>query len=723
MNPEPPSIASSEPLGSGHFFVTGCLLLTIAAALLLLTQLGMAAAQSTHPAHIGPSPMQQHYEAAFNFQSAGNLASANAEYRLFLAMALHAMANGDANLGDYAHAAPLYEQTLVFAPDDLTLEMDYARAARDASDWRKAKALSASFLDATAAKGQPPDLRAVYVLAHALLELGEHQQALAEFKTACGLKPGVDTSIELASAYLMIGDLPNGKKILDEILTKSGDSAEMHMKIGIIYGNAQFYDAANEEFQKALAKNPRILGAHYSLGASYLMQLGEPGFDKAQSEFMKETALDPTNTLVYVPLARIALAKHRYAEAEADMKHAIDLKQRSTATYLLLAQLYRETGKVPQEETALRKAIEVNLGPAKNNYEVQQAHYFLGRLLIQAGNVAEGHKELDISRNLLFLKEQLLQTRLAGSIAYQAPLERTHEPDPADQAAEKAFEKQIEGPISSSYDNLGVNAANAHDFAAAATYFQQAAQWKPDMDNIDNNWGRAALAAKQYKQAEEPLKRTLAQRPENNEVRSMLGFCLFMTHNYAESLRVLQPIESSLQSDPVMGTIYAGSSAMSGDSAQGIARLKVIEQASPQTPLVHSVLGEAYAKEKDYSHSADELHTALSLDPGSADAKKALALTDVALGQKAEALQLLSELAGAGSTDGEVYSRLAGLQIESGSTKAAVGNLETAVRLDPMNIEFHQQLAEAYRKNNQPDDADRETRASEALSTPDEAHR
>ena len=721
MNPEQRRIAIFNSLAPPRPLVTAWLRLAIAASTLLIPQPTNSSAQPTHAARPAPSAMQQHYEAAFNFQQAGNLTRANSEYMLFLAMALHAMANGDANLGDYAHAAPLYEQARALAPDDLHLQMDYARAAVDASDWRKAKALTVSFLNATKAKGQPPDLRATLLLAHALLELGEHQEALAEFKTACDLKPGYDTSSELASAYLMIGDLPDGKKILDEILAKSGDSAELHMKMGILYGKAQLYDAANEEFNKVLAKDPHMFGVHYSLGASYLMQLGEPGYARAQDEFTKELKLDPTNTLVYAPLARIALAQHRYAEAEAGLKHVIELKQESTATYLLLGQLYRETGRIPEEEAAFRKAIEVNLGPAKNNYEVQQAHYWLGRLLVQNGNVAEGRKELDISRTLLYMREQLLRTRLAGSIVYQPPLERTHPPSPADLAAETAFEKQIEGPIASSYDNLGVNAANARDFAAAATYFQFAAQWNPEMENIDNNWGRAAFAAKQFKQAYEPLKRTLALHPENRDIRTMLGFSLCMTHNYAETLQVLQPIESSLGSDPLMETVYAGSLALAGDYDQGITRLKAIDEANPQAALVHTLLGEAYASRKDYSHSAEELHAALTLDPGSEDTKKALALTDVALGQKAEAMQLLSQLADSGSTDGDVYFRLAQMQIESDSVKAAIGNLEAAVRLDPMDLEFHQELAEAYRKNNQPEDADRETRESEALASADDA--
>jgi Tfp pilus assembly protein PilF len=131
------------------------------------------------------------------------------------------------------------------------------------------------------------------------------------------------------------------------------------------------------------------------------------------------------------------------------------------------------------------------------------------------------------------------------------------------------------------------------------------------------------------------------------------------------------------------------------------------------------LLGEAYASHQHYRLAADELHTALSIDPSNEETKKALAVSHVALGQKAEAMQLLAQLTDSGTPDEDVYFRLAQLQIESDSLKAAISNLESAVRLDPMKFEFHQKLAEAYRKSSQPDDADRETRESEALSPVD----
>jgi Tfp pilus assembly protein PilF len=55
------------------------------------------------------------------------------------------------------------------------------------------------------------------------------------------------------------------------------------------------------------------------------------------------------------------------------------------------------------------------------------------------------------------------------------------------------------------------------------------------------------------------------------------------------------------------------------------------------------------------------------------------------------------------------------LQLELASPQAAVGSLKTAIKLNPLVAAYHQELAEAYRKNAQPEEAEREDRQSESL--------
>jgi tetratricopeptide (TPR) repeat protein len=681
----------------------------------LLGLSGIASGERDLATTSAKSPMQQHYSAAFQYQNAGNLSRAASEYELFLSIALHRIANGRANLGEYARAAPLYEEALRLQPDDHSLQMDYAGAALDASDWRRAKNLATSVLDLLETKANSTDPRAVSIFARALLELGEHQEALEQFKAAAQLRPGYESSSELAVAYLVLGDRTNAAKIFSGMPERFGDTAALHLKMGILYGKTKFFDDAIEEFKIAIAKDSQLSDSHYSLGASYMVQSGEPGYDNAEVEFRKEIAIDPNNSLVYAPLGRIAMSRHRYAEAESDLKRAIDLNPMSTGTYITLGQLYRETRKVAEAKAAYRKAIALTLDPSKNGYEVEQAHFWLGRLLVESGNTAEARKELDVSRDLLYQRERQVESRLAGNTILQAPLEKTHEPKPGDLAAQTAFEKQVTPLIASSYDNLGVDAARAGDYTNASAHFGHAAQWNPTLRGLDKNWGYAAFEAKEYSQVAEPLSRMLVQHPEDVEVRSMLGLSYSMVHDYARALQVLRPIEVTLNSNPQLELAYLVSMAIAGDYDQGIAQLKALEEAHSEVAIIHCFIGEAYESKGHYEQAAGELNTALHLDPTSADARFALALADVALGEKQEALTLFSELAKSGSREGAVYYQLGKLQAEFGSAKAAVGNLETAVGLWPSNADYHRELAEAYRKNKQSENADREDKESEAL--------
>jgi tetratricopeptide (TPR) repeat protein len=681
----------------------------------LFAQSSVLYGQTTQAAGTASSPMKLHYDAAFKFQDAGDIPRATSEYKLYISMALHRIANGYANLGDYIRAVQLYEESLKLAPEDKELKIDYASAALDAADWRKAKVLAASVTESLSKNEQPPDAHAVSVLAQALLELGEHQEALQQFKLAAELRPTLDTCSQLAAAYLVLGDQSNAAKILGEMPKTYGDTASLHMKLGSLYGNTKFFDAATGEFKKAIAKDDRIRGAHYSLGATYMMQWGEPGYDKAEAEFRKELAIDPQDTLVYLPLGRILMSRHLYAEAEANLKHAVEANPQNASTYLTLGQLYKEVGKSSEAERAFRKSIALTLDPSTNDYEVEQAHFWLGRLLVDGGNAAEGHKELDIARNLLFLKEQNVESRLSGNSLVQMSLEKTHAADPTKLAALKTFEKQSGPVVASSYANLGANAANAGEYANASSYFEQAAKWNPALPGIDENWGRAAFAAREYVKTVGPLSRALALHPADAHVRGMLGLSLCLVHDYARALKVLQPIEEKVDAIPELAIADAGAIAITSGSNQGLARLQSLEQANPEIPIAHYLLGETYASRKQYSESADELRIALKLDPSSAEAKNALAIADLALGEKTDALQLLSDLAESETQDGEVHYRLAQLQIELGLAKDAIGNLETAIGFNPTVATYHQELAEAYRRNAQPEEAEHEARQSETL--------
>ena len=471
------------------------------------------------------SSMQRHYELAYRLQDQGNLPQADVEHTAFLLDALGSIATGYANTGDFAHAAPVYEQALALAPDNFQLVYDYARAAMDASDPGKALALLSPVLAPEAPALTRAQLgSAQKIVAEALYAQGRLPSALNGFLSAAYADPSYENMYSLAVAVLAVKDNTQAKPIFAAILRAYGDSARHRMDLGRAYGQYGYSDDAIQEFQRVLAFDPAFPGAHYSLGAAYL---GENGthLDLAEKEFRKELARNPKDPLCYPQLGRIALARNDHREAELDLRRATELDPNNSSNFLLLGSLYYRLTRMADAESAFRRAIALSLNPEHNNYEIQRAHYQLGRILAARGNQAEAQRELAVSQSLLDRQSQQLQDHGSGTAVPASPLARTRIATPEDAAAFQDFLHRLSPLIAAGYNNLGVHAAMAGQFEIAAKRFGLAAGWNPSLSGVDRNWGRAAFASHDCAQAVAPLERAVQRGPADGELSSMLAAC------------------------------------------------------------------------------------------------------------------------------------------------------------------------------------------------------
>ena len=691
--------------------------LVLLGSLILLT-VAPTGAQVSNPTATARNPLQQHYEAAQNLQSSGNLQGAAVEYRLFLAEALHRIAGAHASIHDFAKALPLFDEALNLAPSDLDLRVDYAEVCRQAGDLQKAKSLAEGAVDA-----ETGSAKAHLVLGRTLTQLNEVAAAIQQFEAAVAIQPTFENGYALATAYLQGKDEPNATRVFSEMLTAFGDSPEIHMKFGSAYGAAGYPNQSIEEFKKVIAKNDKYPGAHYSLGAAYLVGLSDAIYPEAAEEFRKELEINPNDYNSHFQLGAIELKQHKLPEAQADLSRATELDPKSPDPYVSLGQLYNELNRPADAEAALRKAIALTSDVSRNHYQVQRAHYLLARLLLQSGRQDEGKAEMEVSQELM--QRSVLRNQgkdpgageEAGAATPDAPVVATKEPPPDAAAARQVqeFENHVGPAIADAYNNLGAIAAGDNDFASALGYFQKAFDWKPGLDGLDFNWGKAAFLANQFDQAVGPLGRLLQAHPDDPWARTALGTSFFKLKRYSEALKTLQPMESQLASDPQLGSIYAVCLVKTGEYDRGIAQLQALAKKDPDAVATHEVLGEAFAAHGDFKNAAEELRAAVRLDPESAVAKYNLASTLIELHENDEAQALLLELAKTGWQNPHVYYSLGKLQLERGEVKAAIADLETAAKLSPNSGPIHHELAEAYRQDSRKEDADREMKLYEAL--------
>jgi len=530
-------------------------------------------AQPTQATRHPAGNLQDMYNAAQHFQSAGDLAHAADAYRKFLINALWHLAEDHLQAGDYAGGAKLFEEAIAIEPGDVApdLHLAYAQAALSARDIPKAKSLA----DALATSNpKNPDAR--LVLGEALLQTDEDREARKQLEAAVALDPSYKNGLALATADLALADTKSASSVFAEMSASFGNNAKLHLDVGKAYGESGFPDLAITEFKKAIALDPHLPEAHYCLGASYMLSRGQEDFPEAAKEFHLELTLNPDDHFSLAQLGYIAFTERRFAEAETNLKRAATLDPRNPDNPLLLGQVYMQLNRPADAERELRRAIALTTDLSRNHYQVQRAHFLLGRLLVQTGHTDEAKKEMQISASLLkqnMLRDQAkLKGAPMGDAAGIAPFQPQPDANPLSGNARKELEEftaRAAPAIADSYNNLGAIAAGAGEFATATGYFENAAKWNPSLEGLDYNWGRAAFSARLYAQAVPPLARYVVAHPQEIGARRVLGVSYFMTHDYAAVVRTLGPIESSLSATPQLANMYAQSVALANPKKKG----------------------------------------------------------------------------------------------------------------------------------------------------------
>jgi tetratricopeptide (TPR) repeat protein len=645
---------------------------------------------------VGGGSLRQHYNDAQELQRTGRLSEAAEQYRAFLAEALGELAMGYGLVRDYAQAAPLFDEALTLEPDSPSLLLDYARTALVMGDLAHARTLATQFI-----QKYPSDreklAQAHQVLGRTFLKLNRNQDARKELEAAVALDPTFPNGYDLAVACLDQDDEKCAVQIFNEMEKSLGDTPEIHMAFGRAYGDSDFQPRAITEFKRAIEEDPRLPGAHYLL-AAVLLATGddESHVEGAETELKKELVISPGDSMTYAALGKIAATRNNYPEAETYLKKAISLGPQSPDAYLYLGQVYFATNRYAEAEAALRQCIRLTTDVSRNRYQVQKAHFLLGRILMQKSQQDAAHAEMAVARELANKTLAQDKGKLEGLMDTSGSQEEAQVPateveassplgspkaDPLAQHKIEVLREQVRLPVADSYNNLGAIAATNSDYSDAVTYFKRAAVWNPSLEGLDYNWGRAAFAGSQFADAILPLSRYVELHPDDIGARSVLAISQFMTGNYPGCIEALESAIGKVDLSPQAEYVYAESMIKTGRIASGTERLEELEKLHPEIPDVHRALGEALGQQGEKQRALAELRTSIQLSPNDADS----------------------------------HYDLGKMELESGDTTSAVPELEAATRLLPNSEKFHQELADGYTAAHRPADAQKEMETCNVL--------
>ena len=476
--------------------------------------------------------MKEHYDQAQRAQAAGSFDEAAHQYRIFIADALAELALESVTAGAYPKAAPLFDEALALAPNSPGLKIRYAQAALAAGDVARTRTLAEGVVR-DYPNNAKADAKAQLLLGRALSRMNQEQEARLHFEAAVALDPSFENGYALAIACLDLNDGEGAERIFQEMLTGLGDTAPLRVEIGRAYLNSDFQQKAAPAFERAIALDPKLPGAHYSLAVAELTAGGDDRLKQAQAELEAELKLSPNDAATHAQLGNIALQEHRSADAERELKQAEALDPTDPNGSFYLGQLYAEMGRTPEAIAAFERTIALTKDPAYNRYQVQKAHYQLGRLLLQSGKPDDGRREMQLAGELLKRSLGKDRERLAAELEEKAGASGvsdaatvTAPETPARAGASQALaedERRLAPAVADSYNNLGVIAAQAEQPEEALGAFARAYEWNPQLPALNENWGLAALRARRFGEAVPPLERALRAAPANAEVRGQLA--------------------------------------------------------------------------------------------------------------------------------------------------------------------------------------------------------
>ena len=134
------------------------------------------------------------------------------------------------------------------------------------------------------------------ILPRARLVAEEGQPTSADADGSCsGADPNYVDGLALARADLTLKEEAQAATIFREMLKGFGDTAELHMDIGLQYAETDYSEQAEREFKKAIAENDKLPGAHYSLGR-HLQNMGEINFPRRRPSSAKNSKFLPTTS-------------------------------------------------------------------------------------------------------------------------------------------------------------------------------------------------------------------------------------------------------------------------------------------------------------------------------------------------------------------------------------------------------------------------------------------
>lgn len=604
-------------------------------------------------------------EAAHSAETALKLDPENVELHTLLAQAL-------TRLGQPSRAAAAWERATRLAPRDAELKIHYARCLLQLEQAEEARGVLAQAL------ALAPDTPAVHLAAgQALLEIGETESAYETFVQAAELAPR-DANVQAAlgqaamraghyeaahAAYLRAAELePQQPAHLRE-------AGEALWRLDRLAGAVALW-------QRAVLLNPNDQLTLAHLGSA-LLQQGQPADALAALE--KAAEQSPNDAGLAREAARAALELGELEKAAVHLERAIELAPAEAETHALLGRVCEQQGEAERALAFYQQAAQ--LEPANGRYLASVAATLakLGRRneavrqMKQAATLS-AEPQLQQQAGDLFLQANELD---AAVQAYQRWVDAQPRNGAAHLALAQALTLAAEQYEREARAGIKPTANDSRD-ARLNNALQQAAALGADPLAVRYWLGRARAATGFPVEGAQILRKLAADGAPTGfsaaEFYRALGAALRKAGEFEAARDALQAALDA-GDDSMLTYLEIGLTQAALDDPRGaVVAFKRAVAADPGSPLAHAHLAEALFALGDQADAAQVLHRALALGKDVAAWHYRLAKWRQAQGGQ------ISDLHGSQALD---------------SRARALAHLQKAVELEPDNAAYNADLARA----------------------------
>jgi tetratricopeptide (TPR) repeat protein len=198
---------------------------------------------------------------------------------------------------------------------------------------------------------------AIYILGLCYILDRNYPKALETFADSYGVpRNSAAAHLLLARMLLRQGFDPIGESELQKALALEPHLPLAHFTLGEFAVYRADYSAAIRQFNDELAINSNYAPALTRLGDVY-WRLNR--YDEAEGALRRSLWLDSAAAEPYVVMGKVLLKKKQFAMAERLLQQAIRLDSGSYIAHHFLGQLYRETGRTDAFAREMRAAAEI----------------------------------------------------------------------------------------------------------------------------------------------------------------------------------------------------------------------------------------------------------------------------------------------------------------------------------------------------------------------------